>query len=277
MQVRRLLLALLVLAILAAGFGLRSLAGRIQGEVVTLYFPDLEQSRLVGVARAVTRATPEATVAELVAGPAPDTPLLPALPAGARVEVTGEDGNLTLTVDPVPGPLAREALARSVLGLPSVRSVIVAGRRWTADEVRPAPGESLVYYPDRGLPAAVPTPLPATDGVDGMRAAVTAFLTNPPPSGLAGPPAGITLADLTVKGDVAHVRLSLSPDLTRTLTAGGWNFSPYYMSVIYTLTEFPGIRRVQFEFTGLTAVALQQCRTPLSVPLPRPAPERRRT
>ncbi|HEY3365552.1 MAG TPA: GerMN domain-containing protein [Symbiobacteriaceae bacterium] len=277
MQIRRLLLVLLVPAILVAGFALRSLAGRVQSGAVTLYFPDLAESRLVGVARAIRPATPTAAVAELVAGPSPGTPLKPALSAAARVTVSGERGELTVTVEPPPSPLAQEALARTLLGLPSVRAVTMAGRRWTVEAVSPAAGEALVYYPYRGLPVGVPMRLAQTAGVDGMRAAISAFLTKSPPLGLSAPPNGVTLADLTVRDDVALVRFTFSPDLARTVAAGGWNFSPYYMSVIYTLTEFPGIRRVQFEFTGLSAAALQQCRTPLAVPLPRPSPERRRS
>lgn len=267
----------LVLAALLAGVGLRLLVHRPPAAVLTVYYPDLEGRRLVGVARAVKSATAETAVAELLAGPAPDSPLAPALPGGTRVTLSPSGAETAATADPMPGALGHEAIARTLLSLPGVEAVITGGRRWTPADVQPGPGQVQVYYPYRGVPVPVIRNVPATRGVDGMRGAVTGLLTDAPPQGLYGPPPGVSLADLAVKGEVAHVRLALSPDLARTLAAGGWDFSPYYMSVIYTLTEFPGIHRVHFEFTGLSAAALQQCRTPLSVPLSRPAPEKGRS
>ncbi|HEY3365179.1 MAG TPA: GerMN domain-containing protein [Symbiobacteriaceae bacterium] len=277
MNLRRWLTLSLILAVLVVGLGLRLLVNRPPGAVLTIYYPDREGRRLVGVARAVKAATAETAVAELLAGPAPGGPLAAALPASSRVVLSGPATDLVVAVTPSAAPPGEEALARTLLGLTGMQSVTVSGRRWTAADVAPGTGQTLVYYPYRGVPVPVIRSLPATQGVQGMQAAVADFLTDAPPQGLYGPPPGISLVDLTVKGDAAHVRFALAPDLARTLAAGGWNFSPYYMSVIYTLTEFPGIHRVQFEFTGLSAAALQQCRTPLSIPLSRPEPEKGRS
>lgn len=275
-RIRRWFPGFAVLAALLAGAGLRALATSPPRAVVVVYFQDPEGRYLVPVARSVQAATPAAALAELLAGPAPGSPLAPTLAPGTRVDLAGDGGEWTANPVPDPGRLGREAIARSLLSVPGVGAVAVAGRRWTAADLAPAPGEVLVYYPYRGVPVPVRRTIPARTGLQAMQAALAAFLTQLPPPGLDGPPPGISLVDLSVEGDVARVRLGFSPELARAMAAGAWNFSPYAMSVIYTLTEFPGIRRVQFDFPGLTAAALRQCRTPLSVPLPRPDPERGR-
>lgn len=272
------LTATVALLVLLAGAGLRMLATAPPRTLVTVYFTETEQRFLVPVTRAVGEATPAVALAELLAGPLNGTSLAPAVATATRIDLAQADGRVVVTASPEPGPMGQEAIARTLLSLPGVHSVSVSGRLWTETAALAPEGLRPVYYPYGAIPVPVWRPLAAEgSGVEAMRAALLAFLHDPPPPGLHAPPPGVQLADLVVKGDVAHVQLEFSPEIARAITAGAWNFAPYYLSVIYTLTEFPGIRRVQFDFPGLTAVALAQCRTPLSIPLPRPEPERGRS
>lgn len=244
---------------------------------VRVWFPDESGRYLIPVDRRVPLATPAAALAELAAGPAPGRGLAPALPPGtaASVQVQGAHATIALTGDP-PGPLQQEALLRTAAGWPGMARVTVTanGRPLLADRpLVPAAGPNnlLVYYLYRGNPLPVARPAPA--GADRYAAAVAEVLQGPPPAGVDWLPAGVSLESLAVAGGTARVRLHFSPDLVARVEAGAWNFAPYYMAVVYTLTEFPDIKKVQFEFAGLTAAALRQCRTPLAVPLLRPEPE----
>lgn len=274
MSGRRWLSALAISVALLAGAALRFLASAPPGATVVAYFPDAEGRYLIPVTRSVRESTPGAALSELLAGPNQESPLAPVLAPGVRAELAQQGGEWTVTAETDLAPLAREAIARTILSVPAVQAVTVGDRRWTSADFSPAGGQALIFYPYRGMPVPVLRALPAgSSDANAMEAALNAYLSGPPPPGLLGPPSGVGLAGVSVKGDVAHVRLNFSPELTAAVLAGAWNFSPYYLSVIYTLTEFPGIRRVQFDFPGMTAAALRQCRTPLSVPLPRPDPE----
>lgn len=245
---------------------------------VTVWFPDDTGRHLVPVARRVAAATVRAALAELAAGPVPGRGLAPALPAGTALTAAAAAPDGHAGADLAGGAalteLQREALVRTLGALPGATAVRVTHNGqvlFSGPPPVPAPGDLTVYYLHRGLPLPVTRPAPA--GTDPYVAAVNAVLHGAPPPDVDWLPAGVELESLAVKGGTAHVRLRFSPALAARVEAGAWNFAPYYMALVYTLTEFPEIKKAQFDFTGLTAVALKQCRTPLAVPLLRPEPE----
>lgn len=241
-----------------------------QSAVVTVYFPEAETGRLTPVARQVSAATPEAALAELAAGPVPGRRLVPALPDGvslALVHLDAADGGRA-EIAAAGGPLPRRSLEAIAQTL-GVRQVEVRGGPVYRREVT----VNRLYFVDRGLPVPVDLPGPQLS----PRAAAEALLLTPGPDGVLGMPPGISLDAFEVKGATAFVRLRFSPELTALVESGLWNFTPYYMGLVYTLTEFPEIRQVRFEVADLSPLARKQCRTPLAVPLRRPTPEAART
>lgn len=273
---------LIVLVMLAAGSVLKGLAvpdgradlapeaqsgrfawPRLGGEVVTVYFPEPQSGHLFPVARRVAAASPRAALEELFAGPAPGRQLAPAVPPGVRltdVRVTGSAAEVAVEGGPLPSP-ALTAIART-LGVERLR---VNGK----DEVRVEQAGTRLYFMQRGMP--LPVLLPGQQL--SPRESLERLLTMAPPAGVPWLPSGISLDALEVSKGTARVRLRFAPALQSLVESGAWNFAPYYMGVVYTLTEFPEIERVRFEFAGLSPLALKQCRTPLSVALQRPAPE----
>lgn len=229
---------------------------------VTVYFPAGESDHLIPVARKVASPSPEAALAELLAGPAPGQPLRPAVPAGVRLVGVRVDEGRAL-VDLEGGPvtdLGLRAMAMT-LGVEQLQTR-------TGQAVRVDPSGTQLFYMHRGLilPVRVSESL-------APREALEQLLTRPAPEGVAWLPPGIGVDQFTVKGSTAYVRLRFSPELQTLVESGLWNFAPYYLGVVYTLTEFPEIDRVRFEFAGLSPLALKQCRTPLSVALQRLEPE----
>ncbi len=253
---------------------------------VTVWFPDDSGHYLLPVARAVPEATAAAAVAEWAAGPVPGRGLVPALPTGMTVtgvQVDGDRAEVALaSAGAALNELQTEALTLTLGSVPGVQQLTVTqdGRELLRDRpvgaaAAPAGGDQVrVYYLYRGQPLPVSRPL--QPGASPQTAAVEQVLHGTPPEGVDWLPAGVDLDALELKGNTAHVRLRFSPALAARVEAGEWNFAPYYMAVVYTLTDFPEITKVQFAFTGLTAAALKQCRTPLAVPLLRPEPERAR-
>jgi hypothetical protein len=223
------------------------------------------------VRRQVPQATPLAALQELAAGPAPESGLQPVAPPRARVmqATAGADGVVTAQVEGwEPDPLALEAMARTV-GT-AVKAVDPSGRPLGAAPAPVAAGGTVTYL-WRGMAVPVPATLP--DGPDRPAAAVKRLLAGAPPEGVDPMPEGVTLAGVELKGDVAKVSLNLSEGVTQELVAGRWQFAPHAMAIVYTLTDLPGIRRVQFDFPNLPPEARRNCRTPLGVPLQRPDAE----
>ncbi|MFZ5827489.1 MAG: GerMN domain-containing protein [Bacillota bacterium] len=268
-----------VLVILLAGAMLKALAvpagradlgpeaqtGRLGfptgGEVVTLFFPEAESGALITVQRAVRKASPEVALAELLAGPDPKQPLRPVVPDG--VKVTGsriEDGRVILQVEGGDLPDASKRAIALSLGVHHVE---------VGDKALHVVDGPRLYYMHRGMPR----PLILAGAKVQPKHAVEALLSRKAPDGVAWIPPGVTLDAFAVKKSTAYVRLRFSPELQTLVESGAWNFAPYYMGLVYTLTDYPEIEQVRFEFTGLSQVALKQCRTPLSVPLRRPVPE----
>jgi hypothetical protein len=225
----------------------------------------------------VEAATPLAALRELAAGPAPESGLAPVLPAGLVVDaVSVESGAATVRVS---GPAPESAVVASAMG-----RTLSGQFRVTALRLEYAGGPSVgpvavsdsfsggrVTYLWRGLPVPVAATLP--DGPDRPAAALRRLLAGPAAPGVDELPAGVRLLSVQVKGDLARVSLGLSPDLTTELVAGRWQFAPHAMAVVYTLTDLPGIRRVQFDFPNLPPEARRNCKTPLGVPLVRPDAE----
>lgn len=248
---------------------------------VTVYFPIPEGDAWVAVRRVVPAGTPLAVVREVVAGPAPDSELGRPLPASARVgRVDVADGVATVQIDgwePNPASaeaaLALEAMARSLQGSASAVKVVTGAGRTLGPVAALAP-RAVVTYLWRGLPVPLAVDLPS--GPDRIAAAVRRLLTGPAPVGIDAMPDGVSLVGVQVKGDLARVSLSLTPGLIAELTAGRWQFAPHAMAMVYTLTNQPAIRRVQFDFLNLPPEARRNCRTPLGVPLVRPEAEQAR-
>lgn len=236
---------------------------------VTVFFPTTDGAPFVAVARAVDEATPLTALKELAAGPAPGSGLGPALPSGLIIQsVDVEGGTATVRVaGAVPDEGALAVMARTLQGHATAMSVIFDDG--SAVGPIPVPVGDEVTYLWRGLPVPV-----AADGVAGDPArAVARLLDGPAPTGADALPGGISLAGVRVKGDLATVSLTLSPGVTEELTAGRWEFAAHAMAIVYTLTDQPGIRRVQFDFPDLPEAARRNCRTPLGVPLVRPDAE----
>lgn len=230
---------------------------------VTVFFPTPDGAALAAVRRTVPEATPLAALRELAAGPSPGSGLGSALPPGLVIEsVSVVDGVATVRVSEA--VLDEAALAVMARTLSGYATSMTDGRRSV-----PVPGVvSQVTYLWRGLPVPV-----AADVAGDPGRAVARLLEGPAPAGIDPLPAGVGLGGVEVKGDLARVSLKLSPGVTAELAAGRWQFAPYAMSIVYTLTDLPGIRRVQFEFPDLPAEARRNCRTPLGVPLVRPDAE----
>lgn len=258
---------------------------------VTLAFPTPDDRLWVTVRRRVPEATPLVALRELAAGPAPGSGLARALPEGmaiGQVSITGDTAEIHLAeTGPVPdgidgtggSPQARRmlsALSRTLGESFSVGSIRVLSSDGKFIAGTSTAGEatvlgSRVFYLWQGRPVPVSVDLP--DNSERPAAAVRRLLAGPAPSGAQEAPPGVTILDVRVDGDLAKVYLGLAPPLVSELTAGRWLFAPHAMAIVYTLTDLPGIKRVQFEFPNLPPEARRQCRTPLGVPLVRPDPE----
>ncbi len=249
---------------------------------VRVAYPAADGSLWVEVRRNVSEATPLAALRELAAGPAPDSGLAPALPEGMRIESVEVDGSAAVVTvagwDPQPGDRAESAvlsaMSRTLAGQFPVGQLTL--KTPSGRTIGPAPitdpfAGGKVSYLWQGLPVPVAAALPA--GAERPAAAVKTLLTTPAPPGADSLPPGVSLLGVAVSGDTAKVSLGLSPGNVQELIAGRWQFAPYAMAVVHTLTEIPGIRRVQFDFPDLPAEARRQCRTPLGVPLVRPDAE----
>lgn len=250
-------------------------------EEVVIAFP-VEGGKVWGtVRRAVPEATPLAAVRELVAGPVPGSGLQPIFTPGARVTgVAIANGVARVTIegwDPPAHdpsiPRALRAVARALAGHAKEAEIEIPSETLGPVMVPEAAGDQVSYL-WRGAPVRVPAELPAGEGR--AEAAVQRLFAGPVPDGVEGMPSGIGLLGVEVKGDLAKVSLSLSPALTQELVAGRWQFAPYAMSMLYTLTDQPGIKRVQFEIPNLPAEAKRNCRTPLGRPMVRPDAEKSR-
>jgi len=226
--------------------------------VVTVYFPVPDGDAWAAMRRVVPEATPQAALRELAAGPAPESGLGLVLPATARfgrvdvangvavVQVDGWEPSAVEAVQPL------EAMARALQAWAgSVKVVTTTGRVLGASA--PTGPRAAVTYLWRGLPVPLPVDLP--DGSALPAAAVDRLLKGPAPAGVDAMPGGVSLLEVQIKGDLAKVALGLTPALTQELTAGRWQFAPYAMAIVYTLTDQPAIRRVQFDFPNLPPAA----------------------
>ncbi|MBI4456296.1 MAG: GerMN domain-containing protein [Acidobacteria bacterium] len=256
---------------------------------VTLYFTDAEGRYLVPVSRFIKASSNIERVAleELIRGPERGSVLAPSVPREQTLRsVAVRSGIAYVELGGYQvGDMAKKAMIHTLTDLPGIRQVMLSWddketegalsrpRCINAEKHQASTGSDntrpvILYFLSQGNLVPVTRKVGVTE--DLPLAALQEFLNGPlPDGGLTGPPSGIQLLNLHVANGVAHVRLRFDEQLQSLMERGVWNFYPYHSAVIYTLTEFPQIRRVQFDFVGLTPEAVAGCQTP-SIPLARP-------
>ncbi len=96
----------------------------------------------------------------------------------------------------------------------------------------------------------VPVRQKVTAGVEPMKGALDLLVRGPlPESGLERTvPEGTTAKSVTTKGDLAIA--NFSEEIVTSFVGGSWNEALLVGSIVNTLTEFPGITRVQILVNG---------------------------
>jgi spore germination protein GerM len=272
-----------LLAVLAAGFWLRSLSpGKppfrfgewwpwARTATVTLYFSDGQSLFPVSRRMPVTTELPSAVLRALLAGPDVRSSLKSWIPASTVIRsfsVSGEMANVNLSGAFLEGSsrpeLANAAVIETMTHLPGVSSVAlsVEGKPVAMSATR----MPLLYYGSaNGL---VARPISAS----GPRAALDAYLSGPSDSELTGFPADVQLLGY----EYSETNRSLSLNFTytpsiRTLALDKPDrMRLVLLGLIATLTEFPEVRTVQLDFQGQSRLGLGQCSDLLRTPQPRP-------
>lgn len=270
-----------LLALLAAGFWLRSLSLRdapfrfaawpwIRTATATLYFSDGKFLFPVSRPMRLNKDLPSAALHALLAGPDARSSLKSWIPSGTEIRTFSVSGGMThidLSGTFLEGSnpeLAKAALIDTMTALPDVRSVAlsVEGKPVAASTNR----RPLLYYASANGLVAVPV------SVSGARTAIDAYLSGPSDAELTGFPSDVRLLGY----EYAEANRSLSLNFTytpsiRTLALDKpERMRIVLLGLIATLTEFPDVRTVQLDFQGQTRLGLGQCSDLLRTPQPRP-------
>jgi hypothetical protein len=266
--------ALLIVALLGLGFVARSLVTEgtdsflvrwlpwLQDETVTVYFGDPTGTALAPVARTLARdATVADLVAELIAGPAAGSGVLPLLPPGtvaSRVAVATDAIEVDLTGDPADfaSPLVRESLRQTLSGWDGRDTVRVTVGGIPIDVM--ASTGHLVYFYDEGRDMLVGHPSPATQ----PREVLAEFMAGPATTGLVGLPVDVELITFEFTADSGLLSLDFTylpsvrdfaldhPEAMRRVLEG----------LIATMTTgFPQIEGLYLDFEGRATLGLGQC------------------
>ena len=270
-----------LLALLAAGFWLRSLSLRdapfrfaawpwIRTATATLYFSDGKFLFPVSRPMRLDKDLPSAALHALLAGPDARSSLKSWIPSGTEIRAFSVSGGMThidLSGTFLEGSnpeLAKAAVIETLTALPDVRSVAMSVEgKPVATSTNRTP---LLYYASASGLVAVPV------AISGARMALDAYLSGPSDAELTGFPSDVRLLSY----EYAEANRSLSLNFTytpsiRTLALDKpERMRTVLLGLIATLTEFPDVRTVQLDFQGQTRLGLGQCSDLLRTPQPRP-------
>jgi spore germination protein GerM len=281
-RLARLLQIFGLLAVVAAGFWLRSLspgqASRFvdwrpwaKTAAVTLYFSDGRFLFPVSRRLRANNELPSAVLNALVAGPDTGSSLKNPIPSGMEIksfDLVGQVAHIDLSgAIPDSGgqfDLAKAAILETMTALPGVSSVAlsVEGKPLTTSSAR----MPLLYYGSANGLVALPV------STSGPRATLNAYLSGPSDSELTGFPPDVRLLGY----EYSETNRSLSLNFTytpsiRTLALDKPDrMRLVLLGLIATLTEFPEVRTVQLDFQGQSRLGLGQCSDLLRTPQPRP-------
>ena len=271
-----------LLAVLAAGFWLRSLSpGKppfrfgawwpwARTATVTLYFSDGRSLFPVSRRMPASDDLPSAVLRALLAGPDTRSSLKSWIPPGVEIRslsVAGGIAQIDLSgafLDGASRPeLAKAAIIETMTALPGVSSVALSVE---GQPLASATRMPLLYYGSANGLVALPI------SAAGPREALGAYLSGPGDPELTGFPADVQLLSYEYAG--ANRSLSLNFTYTpsiRTLALDKPDrMRLVLLGLIATLTEFPEVRTVQLDFQGQTRLGLGQCSDLLRSPQPRP-------
>jgi spore germination protein GerM len=260
-----------VLVLVIAGVGARTLPQKsLSGlrawwpwttTTVTLFFPNGDY--FVPVSRPMSKgaALPGSTLQALLDGPARGTGLSAPMPTGLEVRsLDVRDGTAWIDLSspaaperPALGTDARTAILETLTALPTVTSVSLSldGQSLMRDAHR----IPLLYYASANGLVALPT------SATTPQAALTAYLTAPPDSGLTTLPSDVRVLDYRHDTDrgVVSINFSYTP-LVRTLALEQpERMRLLLLGLIASLTEFPSVESVRLDFEGRTRLGLGQC------------------
>lgn len=271
---RRWRTGVLVVILLAAGWAARSVAVDGSDSIlvrwlpwmdrtrITLYYGDPTGEALAPVSRTLSRddTTAEAVVAELLAGPAAGTGLVPLLPPGTAVSsVTFVDGLLAVHFNGDPAafadPLLAESLRQSLLSWTEVENlaVFVGG---TPIDVLASSGHLLFFW-DEGRDLLVAHPTAAVDPRD-----VLAEYLAGPPTGLTGLPDDVTLRtyDFSRSSGLLSLDFSYVPSVREFALDHPEGMRRVLEGLIATMTTgFPDVGGLYLDFEGQATLGLGQC------------------
>jgi spore germination protein GerM len=268
--------------VIGAGVGVRTLPHRASTNLaawwpwtsttVTLYFSD--GHFLVPVSRRLPQTVdvPRSTLQVLLAGPSPASRLQSLVPRGLEVrsfELSDSVARIDLSPAALIGDLSHAtatemAIVETMTALPDVKSVSISvdGRPLTDSRQR----VPLWYYATANGLVAIPAAASAP------RAALTAYLSPSPDSGLIGLPADVRLIDYSENQSTGSLSLNFS--YTQSVRALALErperMRLVLLGLIASLTEFPSVAAVRLDFEGQSRLGLGQCSDLLRTWQPRP-------
>jgi spore germination protein GerM len=238
---------------------------------VTLYFADGPFLFPVSRRLPATDNAPRATLDALFEGPRAGSGLTSPVPPGLEVRSFAvEDGmaRIDLSAALVEGTWDRVAVETAILetmtSVPGVTSVEVGvdGHGIGGPRTR----TPLLFYASAEGLKAVPSPATSAD------ATVAAYMAGPPDATLVGLPHDVRLAGYSYDLSEGMVSLDFTyTDSTRTLALEKPDIMrSVLLGLIASLTEVPGVRSVQIDFSGQARLGLGECSDLLRTRQPRP-------
>jgi spore germination protein GerM len=161
--------------------------------------------------------------------------------------------------------LALAAITETMTGVPGIRSVAVSVEGQSVGAA--ASRTPLLYFPSAdGLVAVV-------SHADSARAALTAYLSGPPPPGMTGVPSDVRLLayDYNEAKRLLSIGFTYTPAVRTLALEHPERTRMLLLGLIASLTEFPEVRAVRLDFGGQSRLGLGECSDLLRSPQPRPA------